>query len=274
MAGLPPGLEQVRGEIKRRRNTPGGYVYVPGGVYPVKPVAGTGPQDVKLAPYYIKKTEVTNAEFKEFVDAGGYEDRSLWDEQAIELLPRLTGIDGSPGPGKWAGGEYPSGKGEHPVVEISLFEARAFARFKKARLPSREEWIVAAGYSRSGRNIRAFPWGDRWSPDLANLGAGSSGSSADAVGIHPLDISPAGCLDMGGNVTEWTDTPHPKGSGAVFVKGGSFRHRSEATVRILNDKAKAFPSMRWEVLGFRLVKDAPKKGKEGDKSVGSSGSGE
>ncbi len=255
----PPGARDLEAEIARRRNLPEGFVYVPQGRYPVgRPDAESGGRvDVLLDPFYIASAETTNREFKAFVDAGGYENEAFWDEAAWGMRARFRDRDGNPGPGLWTGGSFPSGTGHLPVVKISWYEARAFARFSGGRLPSREEWMAGAGYEPASDRCRPFPWGDDWKPDAANLWTGEGEPQLAPVRSFPLDRSPLGCFDMAGNASEWTDTPFAEAKDQIVVKGGSYRHNTEAQVRVFHDKARAAPGMRWPILGFRIVKEPP-----------------
>src|SRR5581483_6270769 len=132
-----------------------GLVYVPD-----VPELGTGS-------CYVQRTEVTNAAWKEFVDAKGYETLDLWDEAARPLLATFT--DGCPGgqcghraPRSWMdGGPGDQSNVERPVRGVSFFEARAFARWRsrvtgaKWRLPTEREWEVAAGWDPASGALRA-----------------------------------------------------------------------------------------------------------------------
>ncbi len=270
-----PAALGIEAEIGRRKSIPPGFVYVPEDAYPVGMPEGDPPKPgpARVGPVYVAISETTNAQFKEFVDAGGYDNRQLWDEEGWAMKSQFLDRDDRPGPGGWAGGTYPSGTADLPVSEISIHEAMAYAAFRKARIPTREEWMVAAGWSPSDRKLRAFPWGDEWKPELGNLMTGQAESSAKKPGTFPMDMSPLGCMDAAGNVAEWTSTPHPDAGGTYFVKGGSFRHNSQTSSAITNDKAKAHRAMRWEMLGFRIAipaAAAPRKSDSGGREGGGS----
>jgi tRNA A-37 threonylcarbamoyl transferase component Bud32 len=113
---------------------------------------------VRLGDYLMDRLEVTNREFKRFVDSGGYHRRELWDgpfvkdgrklswEQAMRLMTDRTG---RPGPSTWEAGEYPRDQADYPVGGVSWYEAAAFARFAGKALPSVVHWNHAAGVRHS-----------------------------------------------------------------------------------------------------------------------------
>jgi formylglycine-generating enzyme required for sulfatase activity len=167
---------------------------------------------VTVPAFSISKYEVSNREFKQFVDAGGYENKNLWKEltsipelntelmgwQRIELFRDSTG---KPGPRLWSNGMYPEGRADYPVEGITWFEAAAYCRWKKCRLPSEIEWEYVA----RGGNKRIFPWGNN-----VQIGEKRYAKEPLPVGSVPEDRTPFGVNDMGGNVSEWiADTWYP-----------------------------------------------------------------
>jgi predicted Ser/Thr protein kinase len=123
-------------------------VTVPGNTYAV----GIA-KSVPLADYWIDKFEVTNGEFKQFVDAGGYRDQKYWTEpfhdgarvlSVDDALARFRDSTGRPGPAAWQLGSFPDGQADFPVGGISWFEATAYANFSGKRLPTIYHWYRAA----------------------------------------------------------------------------------------------------------------------------------
>jgi len=171
-------------------SSPPGMVRVPGGPYQF----GVAPA-VELDDYWLDKYEVSNREFKEFVDAGGYRRREYWThpfvkdgrdlswEQAMEEFRDTTG---RPGPSTWALGTYPDGQADFPVAGVSWYEADAYATFAGKSLPTVYHWRKAA-------NVGIFSDIYR----LSNFGKGPA-----RVGSH-RGLSPWGAYDMAGNVKEW-----------------------------------------------------------------------
>lgn len=131
-----------------------------------------------LPEFYIDRFEVTNAQYKAFVDA----------------------TKRSPPP-HWQEGKYPPEKGDYPVVNVSWYEAEAYCRWVGKRLPTEEEWEKAA----RGNDSQIFPWGNEFDEKKGNVGRASIGGPT-AVGSYKGDQSPFGVYDLAGNVMEWTDS--------------------------------------------------------------------
>ena len=161
-----------------------------------------------LPDYWIGKTEVTNAQFRPFVDGDGYTNRAYWTEagwawrQENKITQPAYWNDT-----QWNGPDY-------PVVGVSWFEAVAYCRWLSKqtgiefRLPSEAEWEKAA----RGSDGLIYPWGNTWDASLVN--SSESGlNKTMPVGSYPKGASPYGALDMAGNVWEWCATqwgkPYP-----------------------------------------------------------------
>lgn len=163
-----------------------------------------------------------------------------------------------PTPPYWGGDEPPHELSDHPVAEVSYNDARAYCRWLGTatdhifRLPSEAEWEHAA----RGNARRTFPWGDRWEPGGCNIAA----SATTPVGSYQRDTSPFGCVDMAGNVEEWTSSVYrpytvptaPADRNIIVVRGGSWRSdiaHARCTSRQARD-ARAADAAR----GFRVVR--------------------
>ena len=166
------------------------------------PLIQRGMRPSTLPPFFIDRFEVTNREFKEFIDAGGYARAELWRDlpfgDAVAGLAwrqsrQFVDATGRPGPATWEAGTYPDGTGDHPVAGVSWFEAVAYARFRGKELPTAYHWYRAA----MSLNERLESLG------AAIIGASNfAGKGTAPVGRH-AGIGPYGTYDMAGNVREW-----------------------------------------------------------------------
>eukprot|EP01065_Artemidia_motanka_P030507 TRINITY_DN36533_c0_g1_i1.p1 TRINITY_DN36533_c0_g1~~TRINITY_DN36533_c0_g1_i1.p1 ORF type:complete len:550 (+),score=176.55 TRINITY_DN36533_c0_g1_i1:54-1652(+) len=168
---------------------------------------------VDLSEFRIAAAPVTNAEFVRFVDSGAYTNRRLWCYEGWRW--RVDGGVTAPLYWKRVGGQWRTiSSGSHeplephqPVVHVSWYEAQAYCRWARRRLPTEAEWEAAACWdAREGRKKR-FPWGDERptaASNLANLN-GWNGGLVDVADM-PAGDSPCGCRQMVGNVWEWTAT--------------------------------------------------------------------
>lgn len=170
------------------------------------------PHDVEVPAFRIARLLVTNDEYAEFIRAGGYERQELWSDEGWACCER----EGWGAPLYWE----PDGDawitrtmfdssppaGDHPVSGVSWYEADAYARFRGARLPIEAEWEKAASWDERANCKRRFAWGDAApSDELCN--ANLRLWRTTPVGNYPAGASPYGCLDMTGNVWEWTSDP-------------------------------------------------------------------
>jgi formylglycine-generating enzyme required for sulfatase activity len=207
--------------------------------------------------FLIDKNEVTNAQFLRFIAAGGYRDQTFWPETLIvngkatpwkAAMPAFLDRTGLPGPRSWSGGNFPEGKGDHPVVGVSWYEATAYGRWLGKELPTREQWWRAA----LGDTRWAFPWGNdvKTAESRANFGL----VGTRPVGSFLLGVSPFGCFDMAGNVREWLR--EPAGDSALrSVVGGSWE---DPAYMFEASHIETFePAFSNNAIGFRLVRPVP-----------------
>lgn len=176
-------------------------VSVPAGVFQQGDDASPDARPVRqvtLDAYRLDATEVTIDAFESFVAAGGYTQPALWsDGGRVWLASQPTGMGAV-----WrAAGR----RGDHPVVNVTWYEADAFCRWKGGRLPTEAEWERAACAS-SGA---AYPWGDEETKGPVWLDYTTAGDVPRVV-TYPSDMadsslsSPVGAKHMAGNVWEWT----------------------------------------------------------------------
>ena len=142
---------------------------------------------VHLDAYYIDRYEVTNAQFKQFIDAN-----PQWQKDKIPLKYH----DGYY-LADWIGNDFPSGKHNHPVVYVSWYAAMAYAKWANKRLPTEAEWEKAA---RGGLIGKKYPLGDEIESTHANYFDGTE-KEITPIGTYPANGF--GLYDMAGNVREW-----------------------------------------------------------------------
>ena len=178
-------------KLEPQGSSPPGMVRVPGGSYQFRSAP-----PVQLQDYWLDKYEVTNRQFKEFVDRGGYQKREYWKQPFLEdgrtlsweeAAGRFRDATGRPGPSTWQLGAYPEGQEDYPVSGVSWYEAAAFAEFAGKSLPTVYHWYNAAGIGVFADILQ-----------LSNFG----GRGPARVGSHQ-GLSPCGTYDMAGNVKEW-----------------------------------------------------------------------
>lgn len=195
--------ERPRGMVR----VPGGPARPPPGARPARPLVGA-----RLDAYYLDRYEVTNREFEEFVDAGGYRNPEWWPssltregeetsfEAAVDAFRDPTGRHG---PSTWERGDYPEGEGDHPVSGISWFEAWAYCAFAEKRLPTIYHWFHAIGQQQRSE-ILVF----------------SNMDGDDKVPVGTFEgLTAYGAYDMAGNVKEWAWNPT---GGLRAILGGAW----------------------------------------------------
>ncbi|KXJ98349.1 MAG: Serine/threonine-protein kinase pkn1 [Nitrospira sp. OLB3] len=153
---------------------------------------------VTLPAYAIDVAPVTNAQYAEFLRVARYRPRHT--ENFLK---------------HWVDGKPPGGKEDHPVVYVSLDDARAYAQWAGKAIPTEEQWQYAA----QGPAALKYPWGEVMEPGRCN--GGETGTTT-SVTAFPNGRSPFGCYDMCGNVWEWTESERTDGrTRFCMVRGGS-----------------------------------------------------
>ena len=188
--------------------------------WPISQIGGSRKwaHPVEVAPFRIASTPVTNAEFQAFVGDGGYRRRELWGRRGWEWRRR----EGAEHPifwvrhhdGRWCERRFDATIALapwHPVVHVNWYEAEAYCRWARRRLPTEAEWETAATLDPATGGKRRFPWGDEPpTPERASLDF-AAGGTVD-VRAFPDGDSPVGCRQMIGNVWEWVEDtfePYP-----------------------------------------------------------------
>ncbi len=247
-------------EDSRFGEAPGEMVRIPAGEFIMgsdSRLSDEGPAHrVYLPDYYMDKYEVTNLQYRAFIEDTG------------RRSPR-----------HFRNRTYPPGKADHPVTFVSWFDARDYCRWAGKRLPTEQEWEKAA----RGTDGRIFPWGDQFDIDRANTpvrweALGRRGDTTP-VGAFPEGASPYGLHDMSGNVWEWTASwylPHPGNTrksenfGHLYrvLKGGSWWdcsfYRCGISAPTFN-RSFFNPRVKNASFGFRCARDAaPHAGAENE----------
>jgi formylglycine-generating enzyme required for sulfatase activity/pimeloyl-ACP methyl ester carboxylesterase len=213
-AMLPPDEPTtVRQQLIPRDRVPPRMVFIPGGDYKLACWDKPTNQTVALGDYFIDQYEVTNREYREFILAGGYLRPQYWthpffrDGKTIaweEAMREFKDRTGMPGPRNWSGQNFPEGWADHPVTEISWYEAAAYAAFRGKTLPTIFQWEKAA---RNGLftylSASIMPWGPIDVASKIDGRANFKSNGPRPVGSFEFGMSPFGAYDMAGNVAEW-----------------------------------------------------------------------
>jgi len=222
---------------------PEGMVSIPGGKFMMGRNDGEEderpPREVEVKPFYLDKYEVTNQQYKKFIEALKH-----------------------PAPKNWKNGSYALDEATLPVTYVTWQDATAYAKWAGKRLPTEAEWEYAA---RGGNKQFLYPWGNEWRDGYANVNRQDRPKPAP-VGIFENDRSPFGVYDLAGNVSEWVNDFYSKKYGdppdekLKVYRGGNF----------LDDPKQATNTFRWSEflngaresqtlrIGFRCAKDVEK----------------
>ncbi|GEM_PF-1202831 len=240
--------DSIRPLRDHARNLRDGFVRIPGGAFEIR-----GEVEI-LKPYYILRTEVTNAQYKLFLLSGDYDEEGLWDADA-ETRRGFVDRTGAPGPRHWRDGTFPEGTAGHPVRYVSWHEARAYARWRGGDLPTEAQWEVAAGWDPASASLRPWPWGRAFSQENAWTGRGPEGAATRAVGTFPAGVSAYGLLDAAGNVSEWVlDWADPARKRYRVLKGGDSSDFAVEERTRITSRERASPSSSHPLAGFRIAR--------------------
>jgi formylglycine-generating enzyme required for sulfatase activity len=211
-------------------------VLVPAGCFPMgrdSVSSGEAPEHEQCfdAPFWIDKTEITNAQFALY-------------ENVAELLSTNRRDDA-------------------PRDNISLREAATYCAMREGRLPTEREWEYAA----SGPSNLVYPWGDEWVGGYA-VWERTSQDRSELAGSRPQNTSWVGAIDLSGNVWEWTSTidrayPYDAEDGREasddvgsprIIRGGSWANQPQPLTTSF--RLGIIPTTRDAKIGFRCVRDA------------------
>jgi formylglycine-generating enzyme required for sulfatase activity len=207
---------KAKGETRTSPIDGSEFVWIPEGVY----LFGPKKESRRLAGYWIAKNDVTWGQYKRFC------------EETKRVLPPLP--------------TFPFDD-SHPVVWITLQDARDYASWAGCRLPTEEQWEKAA----RGTDGRIYPWGDHFDASKCQTSVGKEASGTAPADHFPDGASPFGCLDMAGNVWQWTDSElSPK---HFIARGGSWSRSNPRSLQADYRIASFLATSRSGDLGFRLA---------------------
>jgi len=212
-------------------------------------VAGAQTPLGDIEDFFIDRYEVTNIDFQQFVNRGGYRNRDYWQHDFVadghvldwqEGIARFVDQTGRPGPSSWSDGTYPNGLANHPVAGVSWYEASAYAKFVGRELPTSTHWGLARGeYS----PLIQFPQLGGFAVFAPFSNFGRDGTVE--VGSLP-GVTAYGAYDLAGNVREWCSNDTLVGK---LVRGGAWNDNSYRFAEL----SQAPPMMRDPAYGFRTV---------------------
>jgi dienelactone hydrolase len=178
------------------------------------------PRVGKFGDFFIDRYEVTNKQYKEFMDSGGYRDSKYWKHEFKkngkllswdEAMAEFMDQTGRQGPATWKAGSYPEDQENYPVSGISWYEAAAYSEFVGKTLPTRYHWSLATletSLLAQSRNFYTLLC------PLSNY----EGKSTAPVGSYP-GMTKYGAYDMAGNVREWCWNETQNGR---VIRGGAW----------------------------------------------------
>ena len=222
--------------------TPEGMVYVPGEETRIRLPGIVTTERLHVPDFFMDKHEVTNMEYKEFVDAGGYQNEEFWkypfqsDGQNLtwaDAMTRFTDKTGRPGPAGWSVSDFPEGQENYPVQGVSWYEAAAYAEYVNKALPTVFHFNRAATTSLSDIIVPASNFNDE--------GAVEGGIFQGVGGF--------GTYDLAGNVREWYFTRN-RDDQQRFIMGGGWSDPYYAA----QDGYAQGPFDRSDINGFRCIR--------------------
>ncbi|MFO7671110.1 MAG: SUMF1/EgtB/PvdO family nonheme iron enzyme [Bacteroidales bacterium] len=219
-------------------DTPENMVFIPGhkGDFSTTPIMDA----LYAGDIWMDRYEVTNQQYKLFIDAGGYTNPDFWSNQFFDgedtlefdiAIDRFKDKTGWAAPISWEQGDFPKGAEDLPVTGICWYEASAYAKYVDKELPTLFHWVYLSE-PHAAAEITKFGNYDDEGPEVG--------------GTHPSETR-FGTYDMPGNVSEWVF--NSMGSNHIII-GGNFKEPSYW----YNNRLGVSPWTRNELLGFRCMR--------------------
>ena len=208
-----------RGTVPHGRpDVAGTFVLIPGGEFVLGVDAATEPLSldnerpahvVDVPSFRIGRVPVTNGEWAQFIDDGGYTRQRWWSARGWEhrVQAGLTAPQfWNPDRGRTRFGHVEEIPADEPVQHVTFFEAEAYAAWAGARLPTEVEWEKACAWDPVAGVRRRYPWGPE-KPSARHANLGGDALRPAPVGAYPAGASAYGVEQMLGDVWEWTTSP-------------------------------------------------------------------
>jgi sulfatase modifying factor 1 len=239
--------DELRNRIAVNEKDDSVLVYVPAGEFEMGD--GQGKHRVQLSAYWIGVYNVTNAQYRRFVQATGHR------------APDKADYEGTP---VWQGKRFPPEKADHPVVCVSWDDAVAYARWVGCELPTEAQWEKAA----RGPLGLIYPWGKDWDPTKCRHDGNNGNETTARVYDYPAGASGYGTYNQSGNVWEWCadwwdenyyrqspahDLRGLDGGSDRVLRGGGWRYGTPVLCWATH-RGWSNAGYRWDNLGFRLVR--------------------
>ncbi len=230
---------------------------------------------VKVDTFEIDAAPVTNAAYEQFIMDGGYQRPEFWSDDGRAWLAD----SGALAPKHWVASTdgwttrtmdvVAPIASDHPVCHVCYHEAAAYARWAGKRLPTEQEWEIAASWNPGTASSQRFPWGAA-DPTALHANVDQLFFGTTPVGAFEQNVSPLGCYGMIGDVWEWTSSdftgypgfvayPYPEYSETFFgteykvLRGGSWATRPGAIRNTFRNWD--YPIRRQIFSGFRCARD-------------------